>query len=150
MRSLVSKVSSRTLAQTASKGTNPTSAANTTSCAVGPLVLRESLGGLLPIAGSVRLNGVKLDATIVGGVLEVPGLLLPDTGSTRITYLAKVPLLSAARPSGQVMLGPTDVTLRPGPLPLPAAGCGCDSSTGSAFALLVLGAALVRSRRRSV
>jgi MYXO-CTERM domain-containing protein len=121
---------------------------NPTACAVSGLLLRESLGRLDPIPGSVRVGGVKVTETIVDDVLEVRELSLPALGSTRVTYLAKVPLLAAARPRGQVIMTGTDVTIT---APPPGAtGCGCDAASGSGFALLALGAALVRSRRRSV
>jgi len=120
---------------------------NPTACAVSGLVLRESLGGLQPIPGSVRVAGVKLDKTISAGVLEVRDLSLPALSTIKVRYLAKVPLLSRARPSAQVLLSGTDVTV---PVVRPAAtGCGCDAASPGAFALLALGAALVRSRRRS-
>ena len=121
---------------------------NPTACAVTGVVLRESLGGLEPIEGSVRVKGVQLDAGISADVLEVTGLSLPALGSVRVTYLANVPLLSAARPSAQALLSGTDVTVGVTPKP-PSTGCQCDSTSGVAFGLLALGAAAVRSRRRS-
>ena len=120
---------------------------NRTDCAVSGLVLRETLGGLVPVPGSLRVAGATVEATIVGDVLDVPGLSLPANQSTHITYLARVRLLSAARPSGQVWLKGTDVTL-PDVRVVATTGCGCDS-TGSALGLWALAAALVRSRRRS-
>ncbi len=122
---------------------------NSTACAVTGAVLRESLGGLDPILGSVRLAGVTREASVVGDEFVVADLSLPASGSIRITYLAKVPLLAAARPTGKVMLTGTDVTLTA--TALPAAGCGCNAgSGGGGFLLLALAAAFVRTRRRSV
>ncbi len=121
---------------------------NPTACAVSGLVLRESLGGLDFLPGSVRVAGRRVPrAEAVNGTIEVPELDLPALGRVRISYLAKVPLLSKARPSAQVFMVGTDVTAVP---PAKAAsGCGCDASSSSGFALMVL-AVLVRLRRRSM
>jgi|GEM_PF-2296605 len=121
---------------------------NPTACAVSGLVLRESLGGLDFLAGSVRVGGRRVQrADEVNGTIEVPDLALPALGRIRISYLAKVPLLSKARPSAQVFLAGTDVTAAP-PLK-PTSGCGCDASSSSGFALMALGLVMMRSRRRS-
>ena len=119
---------------------------NPTACAVTGVVLRESLGGLKPVTGSVRVTGAKPEVTIVGDVLEVPGLALPALGSMSVTYLARVPLLSRARPRGQVLMTGADVTIDS---PVTATGCGCDASSAGGFALMVLAAAMLRSRKRS-
>lgn len=120
---------------------------NPTACAVSGVVLREALGGLKPVPGTVRVEGVAIDAGVGADMLEVPGLAIPARGATRVQYLARVPLLSAARPFGVVTLAGTDVTVVQGLAP-PPAGCGCNSSSAG-FALLAIAAALVRSKRRT-
>lgn len=120
---------------------------NPTACAVSGVTLREALGGLKVVAGSVHVEGAPAESTATADVLEVPNLSIAARGATKVRYLARVPLLSAARPLGVVTFAGTDVTVQTG-LPGPAAGCGCTSAPVGALAFAAIAWALLRSRRQ--
>jgi MYXO-CTERM domain-containing protein len=124
---------------------------NTTACAVSGLVVREWLGGLKPIAGTVRLAGTPVDAAPVEGYLEIPDVALEAGATTTLSYVARVPLLASVRPSAEARFRGTNVTLGATGLDRTARGCGCASGEGEAFALLAGMLLLaVRSRPKKV
>ncbi|MFT3835529.1 MAG: hypothetical protein QM723_00845 [Myxococcaceae bacterium] len=138
---------------------------NTTLCAVSGIGVREQLNGLTLVKDSVRVNGRKADARVEGGLLSIDGLALEADATAHVTYLARVPLLSHAHPSGTVVM------VRPQPdsrvscnltsggacqydVTAPLGGsastrqCGCGAFPDASVLLLTLAGFLFRRRSR--
>ncbi len=119
---------------------------NPTVCAVSGLEARVALGDLTAVDGTVRLDGAPLTATVGSGELRVPGVSVPAGERALLRFRARMPLLG--RPSVTTGAFLNDVKVSVDRVAPPGGGCGCGSAPGGTLALLLLGLALVRSRRR--
>ncbi len=120
--------------------------ANGTSCDVAGVDLRVDLGGLVPIAGSLTLDGAPREFTAQSGQLVVTGIDVAAKHGHQLRFKAHVVMLSRTRAEPHASIGTVEV----GFVPEQPTGCGCTTATPglewlSALALI----AWVRSRRRA-
>lgn len=118
---------------------------NTSECEVGGLRYREHVDGLEWVPGSVKVDGVAVEAQSVEGGFRVEDLRLPAQGTQTLTYVGRSPLLSTPRLGGEMTLNGVPVS-GDAAVPPPVSGCGC-SGGGSGAAVFGL-AALARVLRR--
>lgn len=123
---------------------------NTTACDVGGLEVRETLGGLSPALGTLRLGDVAVSGTFANGRLTVQDVALAAGETKTLTFQARRRLLASGRLSGTVLLRDQVVSLRPAE-PAAATGCGCAAGGPGAEALLLAMLVLARlgARRRN-
>ncbi|QDE98260.1 MYXO-CTERM sorting domain-containing protein [Myxococcus xanthus] len=118
---------------------------NTSECEVGGLRYLESVDGLEWVPGSVKLDGVAVEAQAMNGGFRVEDIRLPAQGTRTLTYVGRSPLLSTPRLGGEMTLNGVPVS-GDASVPPPTSGCGC-SGGGSGAAVFGL-AALARVLRR--
>jgi len=118
---------------------------NTSECEVGTLRYVEHVDGLEWVPGSVKLDGVDVEAQPVDGGFVLENLRLPARGTSTLTYVGRSPLLSTPRLGGEMSLNGVPVS-GDAPVPPSPSSCGC-SGGGSGVALFGL-VALARVLRR--
>ncbi|WP_426752854.1 hypothetical protein [Myxococcus sp. Y35] len=118
---------------------------NTSECEVGTLRYVEHVDGLEWVPGSVKLDGVDVEAQPVEGGFVLENLRLPARGTSTLTYVGRSPLLSTPRLGGEMSLNGVPVS-GDAPVPPSPSSCGC-SGGGSGVALFGL-VALARVLRR--
>lgn len=118
---------------------------NPTECGVTSVRYEERLDGAELVEGSVKVDGVPMEAQVMEGGFAVEGLALPAGGGGTLTYVARPRLLTSPRFDGVALK--RGVPVSTGSVPSPStSGCGC-SEGGSGAAAFGL-AALVRLLRR--
>ncbi|MDQ3265548.1 MAG: hypothetical protein M3Y59_18135 [Myxococcota bacterium] len=123
-------------------------AINQTACPVSGVTLTQQLEGAGYLEGSARLDGQRVEASVVDGALVVPNVSLPPATPRVLTYAVRPRLLGSAAPRGRAFVKGLAISEEAG-LEVPIGGCGCASAPGSllgAGALLLL---LARRRRYS-
>lgn len=119
--------------------------ANPSACDVEGVELELPFSGATPEPGTVRVDGLPVEAAAAGGTLRLAGVAVPAGGAVEVSVLARPKLLgspalaAAARLNGQLVS--TDVSA-----PAGAPGCGC--GTGGDAGLLLALLAFSRWRRR--
>lgn len=120
----------------------------TTTCPMSNVTYVENTGGLSYVPGSARLDGTPFDPADGGnGLLTFAGIRVAFDAGTRVTYSARTPLFTSARPSGQAFVQGYPVSPATG-LSTPALGCSCQGGVGPLGGLGLL-AWILRRRGRS-
>ncbi|MFO0600105.1 MAG: hypothetical protein U0228_32650 [Myxococcaceae bacterium] len=121
---------------------------NRTDCAVDGLDVSIPLTQGTPLEGSVLVDGVRTDATIVDGALRLANVHLDASGSTTVRFAARPRLLSSPFGTADVSLRGNPVVFIPDPRsPGTQPPCGCSALDGT-LVLVALGL-LVRRRFRA-
>lgn len=122
---------------------------NTSECEVGGLHFLENVDGLEWVPGSVKLDGVAVEAQAVDGGFRVEDIRLPAQGTQTLTYVGRSPLLSTPRLGGEMTLNGVPVS-GDASVPPPTSGCGCSGggSGAAVFGLAALALARVLRRRK--
>jgi len=120
---------------------------NTSDCEVGTLRYVEHVDGLEWVPGSVKLDGVAVEAQAVEGGFALADLALPARGARTLTYVGRSPLLSTPRLGGEMSLNGVPVSGDAAAPPSPSS-CGCSGggSGGALFGLLALARVLRRRK----